>query len=257
MIIFKGRYANSIFACFHLQVIHTKVWEPLSQNFRKLLKENCKFHPKASEESKLTQLIKCSERSSAKNRPVLQEKLFFFFFWFEAWAKSLHHEKPRRSSIHWVSRPWMEGWPGHGKRPGSLDSIHLQGLPFRTVLCLSSRGVQYASCLQVHSGLVGTSRDSLSLMWLWRKVAQETCSHGMGQRMTLTTDAESMRCSHRRCRGATLVYVPGTTILQVCLKHGTSTNSFSSFSSTPFRYLIKCYISFLPGHFLNKSKFDT
>lgn len=80
MIIFKGRYANSIFACFHLQVIHTKVWEPLSQNFWKLLKENCKFHPKASEESKLTQLIKCSERSSAKNRPVLQEKLFFFFF---------------------------------------------------------------------------------------------------------------------------------------------------------------------------------
>lgn len=67
----------------------------------------------------------------------------------------------------------------------------------------------------------------------------------------------SMRCSHRRCRGATLVYVPGTTILQMCLKHGTSTNSFSSFSSTPFQNLIKCYISFLPRHFLNKSKFDT
>ena len=82
MFIFKGRYANSIFACFHLQVIHAKVWEPLSQNFGKLLKENCKFHPKASEESKQTQLIKCSERSSAKNRPVLQGKVCFLFFVF-------------------------------------------------------------------------------------------------------------------------------------------------------------------------------
>lgn len=129
MVVFKGRQANSIFAYFHLQVIHTKVWGTL---FTKVLKNYSK---------KITNFTPSLLRSQPKHGQLNVQKChqlrtdrFFRKHFFSGLKpeRNLSVVTCSEDQVYSAIWPWMEGWWGHskqlGRRTACIFRVCLPGL---------------------------------------------------------------------------------------------------------------------------------